>query len=415
MRIASLFLALFGACSAVAQCDGDRYFNQVFNDFYVTENITYGSNLDWLGNTVDLLLDVYRPYGEDQTFSRPLVLIVHGGSFIGGSKTEQDVVPIARDLAKMGYVTASISYRLGVDPIGALFNGEAEFTRAVIRGFHDGKAAIRFFRKTVEEDGNPYGINPDQIFMLGVSAGGFIALHNAYLSNEEQIPDVVDQSLPGLGGGIEGETGSPGYSSELQGVVNIAGAIRDSSWITAGAAPLLSFHGDQDGTVPYNSGAPLGGIVPITVYGSALIHDQAEAVGLLNCFVPHYGADHVPHVGNAAYYDTTRAITANFLGHLVCPQEPLDCEYREITLDVEELGLPEMTMYPNPVRDVLTIHKPGLATAELEVYDISGRFVLTARMVGEQHSLPVSHLPQGTYLLRLVTDKTVETSRFIVQ
>jgi poly(3-hydroxybutyrate) depolymerase len=413
MRTAFLLAALLGGAMLHAQCDGTRYFNQIFNDYYVTENIVYGSNLNWQGESVDLLLDVYRPYGENQTFERPLVIVVHGGSFLGGSKNEQDVVPISRDLAKMGYVTASINYRLGIDPLGALFNGEVEFTQAVIRGFHDGKAAIRYFRKTVEEDGNPYGIDPNKIFMLGVSAGGFIALHNAYLTDESQIPPVVDQSLPGLEGGIEGNTGHAGYSSALQGVVNIAGAIGDNTWLSAGAAPLLSFHGDQDGTVPYTTGAPLGGLVPITVFGSAPIHEQAESAGLLNCLVTHPGADHVPHVSNAAYYDTTRAITANFLGHLTCPTVPLDCEYREVTLDVQEVENESVKVFPNPARDVLNIRKKGAAGTEVEVYDISGRIVLNARMVGDQHVLPIQHLPAGTYVLRLVSSLQVETTRFI--
>lgn len=415
MRIASLLTCLLFAVGATAQCDGDRYFNQIFNDYYVTPDIVYGNNLDWTEASTDLLVDVYRPNGEDQTFERPLVIIVHGGSFLGGSKDGEDVLPIARDLAKMGYVTASISYRLGVDPVGALFNGETEFTRAVIRAYHDAKAAVRFFRKSVQEEGNPYGINPDQIYMLGVSAGGFVALHLAYLNSESEIPEVIDQSLPGLGGGLEGESGNDGYSSAIAGLVNIAGAIGDVAWMEGETTPLLSFHGDADGTVPYDSGSPLGGIVPITVFGSAPIHAEADAQGILNCFVPHLGADHVPHVSNAAYYDTTRAISANFLGHLVCPTIPLDCEYREVTLDIDEETLAALTAYPNPVRDVLTLNKPGATAAFIEVYDINGRLVIDERMVGEQHHLNVGHLTSGWYVLRLISEGSSETLKFVVE
>ena len=51
--------------------------------------------------------------------------------------------------------------------------------RSVWRGYHDGKAAMRYFRKTAAEDGNPWGIDPDRIYFAGVSAGGFIGLHLA--------------------------------------------------------------------------------------------------------------------------------------------------------------------------------------------------------------------------------------------
>ncbi len=46
----------------------------------------------------------------------------------------------------------------------------------------------------MEEDGNPWGIDPERIYMGGVSAGGFLALHHAYVDNESEIPSVIDQS-----------------------------------------------------------------------------------------------------------------------------------------------------------------------------------------------------------------------------
>jgi carboxylesterase type B len=40
--------------------------------------------------------------------------MAHGGSFIGGSKTGTDVVPLCNDLQSLGYVVASIEYRVGM-------------------------------------------------------------------------------------------------------------------------------------------------------------------------------------------------------------------------------------------------------------------------------------------------------------
>ena len=58
-----------------------------------------------------LQLDVYRPVG-DAVAQRPLVVFVHGGGFSGGSRTSPEIVDEANTLARQGYVTASISYRL---------------------------------------------------------------------------------------------------------------------------------------------------------------------------------------------------------------------------------------------------------------------------------------------------------------
>src|SRR5258705_10884418 len=104
---------------AHAQCEGGRYLTQVFSTDNVTSNITYGSNVTYTGSSQTLQLDVYQPAG-DTALARPLIIIAHGGSFLFGSKTGTDVVPLCHDFAKMGYVVVSINYRLGIIgiPIG---------------------------------------------------------------------------------------------------------------------------------------------------------------------------------------------------------------------------------------------------------------------------------------------------------
>lgn len=108
-------LAFAGAFNmSKAQCVG-RYFNYIFPaNPILTSNIAYGSNVKSNGATESLELDVYEPNGDSLTPARPLVLIAHGGSFVGGSKTGTDVVPICKDLAKLGYVAVAIEYRLGM-------------------------------------------------------------------------------------------------------------------------------------------------------------------------------------------------------------------------------------------------------------------------------------------------------------
>lgn len=113
---------------------------------------------------------------NDAAMNRALVVVAHGGFFLSGANDGADVVEICEDLAQMGYVVASISYRLGVDD---LFDLETSMVEAVWRGVHDSRAAVRYFRKSVAEDGNPYGIDSERILLGGVSAGGFIALHHA--------------------------------------------------------------------------------------------------------------------------------------------------------------------------------------------------------------------------------------------
>ena len=124
------------------------------------------------------------------------MILAHGGFFLDGSNDGLDVVSLSEDLAQMGYVVASMSYRLGVN-ITNLLEIQDEFIKAVWRGVHDSKAAVRFFRKSAEE-GNPYGIDPNRIYLGGVSAGAFIALHHAYVDEDIEIPTQIDITELGL-------------------------------------------------------------------------------------------------------------------------------------------------------------------------------------------------------------------------
>ena len=191
-------------------CDGARYRYRVFENFSVDYDIPYGNNITVSGSDISLVMDIYRPEG-DAVNNRPVVIVAHGGFFLGGSNNGSDVVPLCEDLARMGYVAASISYRLGIEDF---FNLSASLQEAAIRGVHDAKAAVRYFRKSHATDANPWGIDPERIVLGGSSAGGFIALHAAYIDDLSEIPSDVDFNANGLDGGIEGVSGSPGYSSE---------------------------------------------------------------------------------------------------------------------------------------------------------------------------------------------------------
>ncbi len=84
----------------------------------VTSNVVYGQGEVGGGGTfVDLKLDLYTPQGTGQT-ELPLVVVVHGGGFVGGSKTQGNVVDWAQGFASRGYLVASIDYRLqGTNPV----------------------------------------------------------------------------------------------------------------------------------------------------------------------------------------------------------------------------------------------------------------------------------------------------------
>jgi acetyl esterase/lipase len=408
-HILLLTTILFSAFLTTAQCDGERYRNYIFDSFNVLTNVEYGSNVKYDGNPQTLLLDVYMPAGDTYT-ERPVVVVAHGGFFVSGSKTGTDVVPICERLAKMGYVAVSIEYRLGFPITGAL---DAAMTEAAMRGLQDGKAAVRYLRKTVAEDSNLFGIDPSEIYFAGSSAGGYIALHLAYMDEESEIPAWVNVNNTGLEGGLEGNSGHPDYPSDVNAIVNIAGAIGDTAWIHPGDEPALLFHGTNDQTVPFGSDMQYAfGLLPVLeVDGSNSVDIKLTEVGIEHCFEIYEGMDHVPHVSNAAILDTTISIMSNFLSYQICGGD-LDCSYRNLTVGLDDIAAnQEFEIYPNPAQQSFNIKNlPAINTVSL--YNQIGQ-------LADQHFnksvIDIQNLPKGIYLVHVVTDQKSEVLRLVVE
>ncbi|NNE55753.1 MAG: alpha/beta hydrolase fold domain-containing protein [Flavobacteriales bacterium] len=417
IRKFALLTLIISQLSAISQCEDGRYRDFIFPDYIKTSDVEYGFNYDLNGAGMPLFMDIYEPLGDLEQ-QRPLVVLAHGGSFIGGSKEGLDIVPLCEDLARMGYVTASIQYRLGIPITLAL---EEPATEAVMRGYHDMKAAIRYFRQNAEMGGNTYAIDESKIFIGGSSAGAFIALHVAYLDEENEIPDFLDLNQLGLTGGLEGDSGNPDYSSEVSGVFNIAGALGDSAWVKSNDEPLCSFHGTNDETVPFGSEMlqMFGTFDVMEVDGSASVSMKAEAAGITQCFEIYEDQGHVPHVSNIAYYDTTLSITSNFLSHLVCPEIDLDCDYRSIqeSTSIGETNLSQLVgLAPNPAKDHVVCTIPdSWNDAFYRIYNLQGQLIESNRLTSNSTQIQTSKWAPGLYQLMIVNEDKAVTKQLIVE
>jgi len=101
-----------------------------------------------------LALDLYLPAPDAKP--APLVLLVHGGGWSSGERT--NMAPLAARLAARGYAAATVSYRL---------SGQARYPAAI----DDVKAALDWLRAQAPG----FGIDPARIAIAGGSAGGQIA------------------------------------------------------------------------------------------------------------------------------------------------------------------------------------------------------------------------------------------------
>jgi carboxylesterase type B len=207
-----LIITLITAFYMTATAQNRRFQSEIFSTFDTLGNITYGEAVNAKGQKETLILDVFMPPKGDSMAKRPLLMFIHGGGFQNGSKAGGFGGRICRGFAKRGYVVATIEYRLGVVK-GRKDTAQVE---ALYRAVQDGKAAVRFLRKNAAE----YGIDTAQIFVMGSSAGSMTALHIAYW-DENEVPDYIDKKKMGT---LEGDSGNPGFSSKVQGVINCWGA-----------------------------------------------------------------------------------------------------------------------------------------------------------------------------------------------
>lgn len=90
-----------------------------------------------------------------------------------------------------------------------------------------------------------------------------------------------------------------------------------------------------------------------------------------------------------------------------------------IYIGVEEQEISFFTLYPNPAKDKVVITNNGAApVAGIRMMDNTGRLVMNEQIVvteGNSHTLDVSTLAQGNYVIEILTEKNIEHHTVIIQ
>jgi acetyl esterase/lipase len=175
-------------------------------------------------------LDLYLPEGRTNA---PVIVSYYGNQLMGGDKTEDAF--IGRRFASAGFVTAVVNYRLSP---GVSHPAHVQ----------DAAASFAWVKRRIAE----YGGNPERIFVIGFSAGGYLAALLAtdgrYLAAHNLSPRDIRGTVPV----------SAFYWVERRGVApdrdkSVWGTSRDA-WIDASPAhhlradapPMLILYADRD-------------------------------------------------------------------------------------------------------------------------------------------------------------------------
>ncbi|MEM8909033.1 MAG: T9SS type A sorting domain-containing protein [Bacteroidota bacterium] len=307
-----------------------RYLEEVFTDVTVTPAI-YGQNATIAGLLFDptvneavlrpLNAEIYTPDGDTET-SRPAIILLHTGNFLppvlnggcGGTIGDADMVNLATRLARKGYVAIVADYRIGWNPTDPDQQQRTFFLiNAAYRGVQDARTCVRYLKRSVAEDNNPWGIDPDKIAMWGLGTGGYITYGAATLNDvtDTFIPKFVTPSGPmvveSINGDVEGTSvgvipaGFPwptpndtlcypnhvDYDSDFQLAVASGGALGDTSWIDSDDVPIISFQVPTDPFAPCEADVlivPGVNFAVVEVMGACLIHPIIDARGTNDIF-----------------------------------------------------------------------------------------------------------------------------------
>ncbi len=480
-----LFLA---GNSAYAQ----RYLTEVFPVVQVTSDIIYGNNISVLTGSPapqDLKMDVYEPFGDTET-ARPMIIFLHTGSFLPfplngtptGTRTDSTVVEMCKQFARRGYVAVAMSYRLGWNPAsgdqdvrtGTLLN-------AVYRAIHDAKTCVRYFRKEAAVNGNPFKIDLSRIIVGGQGSGGYVAFAYASLDkvSEIQLSKFINfNTAPptpyinqALSGNFEGTDATPlntpnhvGYSSSIDMVFNLGGAMGDSIWLEAGDVPMVAFHVPSDPFAPYDYGAvivPTNGNFVVNVTGSYGTIRRANMLGnnvsLENPLAPYTDVYSVransindghkglfplylpgPQAGPWEWWDPSNpnhnaglmtnpnmskakgiAYIDSIQGYLAPRMVQVTKLPGYITTGISTVSNHvEVGTYPNPSREEVTFRSVSASNMIriIEVRDMTGRIVYSNNNVGaDRITVPVTEFSNGIYVARIVSDNSEQSTKLIKQ
>lgn len=204
--------------SASIHISGSAAFSAPPDMHEITKRVAVVKNLSY-HDSANSLLDIYYP--KDALDSMPVILWIHGGGYVGGSKdSRQDY---AMSLANAGYVVANINYSLAPE---SLYPGPVA----------QANEALAYLTLHASE----YGGDIEQVFVGGDSAGAQIASQVAALvSNAELATSMAIE--PAIS------------NTQLQGAV-LLGGIYNMNTLGASAFPNIDlFLTAYTGVKPFES------------------------------------------------------------------------------------------------------------------------------------------------------------------
>jgi dipeptidyl aminopeptidase/acylaminoacyl peptidase len=194
-------------------------------------------------------MDVYLPANRD-TVNTKVFIWIHGGAWSDGDKSEFANMKATMDFYFPNYAFISLNYRLFDANTGAnKFPAQEE----------DVQAAVTFIKTKLSE----WKVS-DKVVIAGGSAGGHLALLQAYKHNEDGLikacvsyfpPTELVSFYPFNWFSLLVMTGVTGGSPDEQPAIYASSS--PVNFITSQSVPTIFFHGTTDDVVPIDQSVQL--------------------------------------------------------------------------------------------------------------------------------------------------------------
>jgi len=271
---AVFLILLFGLNShAFAQsfCRETRISHQVASSAGTLEKYVYKQYRSEKGKDKQLSIGLMRPLDNLPDKKRPLIIGVHGGAFVDFCPFEPCYVKYSENVltpnfTPQGFITTSVQYRL-TSPLDykSFKVKDDKLLETHYKAAQDVREAIKF----IFENADRFGVDRENVFLVGTSAGAITVLHSAFM-DEEEIPKNLLEKHGGLA-----------KREKIKGVISFSGAIYDLSYLAGDdKVPVMLVHGTRDDIVPFEKGFYLRMTHLTPVYGGKAIFEEAKKQGI---------------------------------------------------------------------------------------------------------------------------------------
>lgn len=347
-------------------------------------------------DSIDLYLDLY--YSTENTQEvQPMMILLHGGSFITELGDKSGMEEISRLMVEKGFVVASIDYTTWSFLLGGTPT-ENEIIDVVVKAILNLESAIEFVVEMNGQGEFPQ-VDVDNIVIGGGSAGAITALHRLYIDEEDELPDFLATAFENNGGVFESESNE----FRIAYGINLSGGIWDTAWIDPDEPPLISVHGDRDSTVYYDQGRANGFI---ELYGSKPIDERLISQGIESYFYTFQGGGHSNIYGPDPLY---REPLIQVLDTGLMMIHDQFCLRTNTSLDLQ---LADVKLINTLVQQDLRIVNQEAMNMKYHVVDMWGRIVQSGELVRGAQRIAFRSSVSGYYALQVYSTEDGGRSRY---